>query len=348
MYYHQIPHSFLKVSIFGLGSMTFGEQIKEKDAHCQLNFAINAGINFIDTAEMYPVPSRPETQGLSEKYIGNWLKKHNIQRDKLVIASKVSGPAKKINTAIRHNQILDYKNIHLALENSLQRLKTDYIDLYQIHWPQRTTNCFGKLNYQYVNEQLPVTLLDTLEALNKEIKNGKIRYIGISNETPWGALSYLQLAEKYNLPRIITIQNPYSLLNRSFEIGLAEISQFEKLELVAYSSLAFGTLTGKYLNNTFPNNARNTLYKKYFTRYNSLQAQQAITEYVALAELNNLDPAQMALAFVRQQPFVASILLGVTSIKQLQSNLNSLTLNLSQNILSALEQIHTRFTIPAP
>ncbi|WP_413737191.1 NADP(H)-dependent aldo-keto reductase [Sodalis sp. RH21] len=346
MHYHRIPHSSLEVSVLGLGTMTFGEQNSEAEAHAQLDHAVAAGVNLIDTAEMYPVPPRPETQGLTETYIGNWLKRHG-QREKIILASKVAGPSRGNDAGIRPQQILDRKNIRIALEASLQRLNTDYLDLYQVHWPQRATNCFGKLNYQYTDEKLAVTILETLEALTEQVRAGKIRYLGISNETPWGAMRYLQLAEKHDLPRIVTVQNPYSLLNRSFEVGMAEISQFEGLELLAYSSLAFGTLTGKYLNGARPAGARNTLFSR-FTRYSAPHTQQAIAEYAALAARYGLDPAQMALAFVRQQPFVASTLLGATSLEQLQTNLDSLDLTLNEEIIGELEKIHQRFTIPAP
>lgn len=346
MQYHRIPHSSLEVSLLGLGTMTFGEQNSEADAHQQLDYAVAAGINLIDAAEMYPVPPRPETQGLTESYIGSWLKARG-NREKIVLASKVSGPSRGNDNAIRPAQMLDRKNIRAALDASLQRLNTDYLDLYQLHWPQRQTNFFGKLSYQYTEEQSPVTLLETLEALNEQVRAGKIRYIGVSNETPWGVMRYLQLAEKHDLPRIVSIQNPYSLLNRSFEIGLSEISQHEGVELLAYSSLAFGTLSGKYLNGAKPAGARNTLFSR-FTRYSSPQAEAAIAEYVALAKKRNLDPSQMALAFVRQQPFVASTLLGATTMEQLKINIDSQDLTLDEEILADLENIHKRFTIPAP
>lgn len=346
MQYHRIPHSSLEVSMLGLGTMTFGEQNSEADAHAQLDYAVAAGINLIDTAEMYPVPPKPETQGLTERYIGSWLKARG-NREKIVLASKVSGPVRGSDHSIRPQQALDRKNIRAALDASLQRLNTDYLDLYQLHWPQRITNCFGKLNYQYTDEMTTVTLLETLEALNEQVRAGKIRYIGVSNETPYGVMRYLHLAEKHELPRIVTIQNPYSLLNRSVEIGLAEISQHEGVELLAYSSLAFGTLTGKYLNGAKPAGARNTLFSR-FTRYSAPHTQLAIAEYVALAKKHNLDPAQMALAFVRQQPFVASTLLGATTLEQLKTNIDSFELTLNGEILKELEDIHTRFTIPAP
>jgi len=346
MHYHRIPHSTLEVSQLGLGTMTFGEQNSEADAHEQLDFAIASGINFIDTAEMYPVPPRPETQGLTEQYIGSWLKARG-SRDKVILASKVAGPSRGADASIRPNQALDRKNIREALDASLKRLNTDYLDLYQLHWPQRQTNTFGKLGYQYSETTVPVTLLETLEALAEQVRAGKIRYIGVSNETPWGVMRYLQLAEKHELPRIVSIQNPYSLLNRSFEVGLAEISQHEGVELLAYSCLAFGTLSGKYLNGAKPAGARNTLFSR-FTRYSGEQAQQAIAEYVALAQKHRLDPSQMALAYVRQQPFVASTLLGATTLEQLKINIDSFNLTLDADVLEGIEAIHRRYTYPAP
>lgn len=346
MHYHRIPHSTLEVSQLGLGTMTFGEQNSEADAHEQLDFAIASGINFIDTAEMYPVPPRPETQGLTEQYIGSWLKKRG-SRDKVILASKVAGPSRGADASIRPNQALDRKNIRDALDASLKRLNTDYLDLYQLHWPQRQTNYFGKLGYQYSENTIPVTLLETLEALAEQVRAGKIRYIGVSNETAWGVMRYLQLAEKHELPRIVTIQNPYSLLNRSFEVGLAEISQHEGVELLAYSSLAFGTLSGKYLNGAKPAGARNTLFSR-FTRYSGEQSQLAIAEYVALAQKHRLDPSQMALAYVRQQPFVASTLLGATTMEQLKTNIDSFNLTLDAEVLEGIEAIHHRYTYPAP
>lgn len=347
MHYHRIPWSSLEISTLGLGTMTFGEQNSEADAHAQLDYAVSQGINFIDVAEMYPVPPRPETQGLTETYVGHWLKAR-ANREKLIIASKVSGPARNNDTGIRPNHILDRKNIRQALDASLQRLQTDYIDLYQVHWPQRTTNCFGKLGYTWSESTTtPVTILETLEALTELQRAGKIRYIGVSNETPWGVMRYLKLAEKHDLPRIVTIQNPYSLLNRSFEVGLSEISQYEGVELLAYSCLAFGTLSGKYLHGARPAGARNTLFSR-FTRYSSEQSQQAVAAYVDIARHHNLDPAQMALAFVRRQPFVASTLLGATTLDQLKSNIDSLHLELSEEVIQALDAVHNIYTYPAP
>lgn len=346
MQYHRIPHSSLEISTLGLGTMTFGEQNSEADAHAQLDYAVHQGVNLIDVAEMYPVPPRPETQGLTETYVGNWLKQR-ANREKLIIATKVSGPSRNNDAGIRPNQILDRRNIRDALDASLKRLQTDYIDLYQVHWPQRATNCFGKLGYTWTDNAVPVTLLETLEALTEFQRAGKIRYIGVSNETPWGVMRYLQLAEKHDLPRIVTIQNPYSLVNRSFEVGLAEITQREGVELLAYSCLGFGTLTGKYLNGAKPAGARNTLFSR-FTRYSGEQTQHAVAAYVDVAKRHNLDPAQMALAFVRRQPFVASTLLGATTLEQLKTNLESLHLDLSEDVLEELEAVNRIYTYPAP
>ena len=352
MQYHRIPHSSLEISTLGLGTMTFGEQNSEADAHQQLDYAVANGINLIDVAEMYPVPPRPETQGLTETYVGNWRLHCNWlakrgNREKLVLASKVSGPARNNDSSIRPNHVLDRKNIREALHASLKRLQTDYLDLYQVHWPQRPTNCFGKLGYTWADAAPAVTLLDTLEALTEFQRAGKIRYIGVSNETAFGVMRYLHLADKHDLPRIVTIQNPYSLLNRSFEVGLAEVSQFEGVELLAYSCLAFGTLTGKYLNGAKPAGARNTLFSR-FTRYSSEQSQKAVAAYVDIAKRHGLDPAQMALAFVRRQPFVASTLLGATTMTQLQANVESLQLELSEEVLAEIEAVHQVYTYPAP
>lgn len=346
MHYHCIPHSTLEVSQLGLGTMTFGEQTSEQQACQQLDYAFSRGINLIDVAEMYPVPPRPETQGLAEKYVGRWLAKTG-NREKVVLASKVIGPVRNNDAPIRTGQKLDRHHIRAALDASLQRLQTDYIDLYQLHWPQRATNCFGQLGYAWTEEMPAVTLLETLEALTECQRAGKIRYIGVSNETAWGVMRYLHLADKHNLPRIVTIQNPYNLVNRSFEVGLAEVCRYEGVKLLAYSSLAFGTLSGKYLNGARPAGARNTLFSR-FQRYNGEQTQRAIAAYVDIARRFQLDPAQMALAFVRQQPFVASTLLGATTLDQLKSNIDSLMLTLDPQVIAELEAVNALYTYPAP
>eukprot|EP01029_Cantina_marsupialis_P014935 TRINITY_DN327111_c0_g1_i1.p1 TRINITY_DN327111_c0_g1~~TRINITY_DN327111_c0_g1_i1.p1 ORF type:complete len:369 (+),score=-19.21 TRINITY_DN327111_c0_g1_i1:134-1108(+) len=324
--------------------MTFGEQNTKQEAFSQLDFALERGVNFIDTAEMYPVPPSAKTQGKTEQYIGDWLS-HSDKRQKVVLATKVAGP--RNIPYIRDNMSLDRRNIHLAVDDSLSRLKTDYIDLYQLHWPQRKTNCFGQLNYPYPEGNEEVTLIETLEALNELIKAGKIRYIGVSNETPWGVMTLLKLAEKHDLPRIVSIQNPYNLLNRSFEVGLSEISHHEGVELLAYSPLAFGCLSGKYLNGQRPEGARCSLFER-FVRYFTPQGIEATQAYVDLAREHNLDPAQMALAFVNQRPFVASNIIGATNLKQLESNINSIDVELSDELLNGLQEIGAKYSNPCP
>ncbi|MEJ2611057.1 MAG: NADP(H)-dependent aldo-keto reductase [Candidatus Thiodiazotropha sp.] len=304
MIYRSLGDSNLKVSALCLGTMTYGEQNSEAEAHAQLDRAVDVGINFIDTAEMYPVPPRAETQGETERHVGSWLVKRG-QRDQLILATKVAGPADWLNYLRDGKLRLDKNNIEAALNQSLHRLKTDYIDIYQLHWPDRQTNYFGVLGYQHQKEENAIPIEETLDALEALKKAGKIRHIGVSNETPWGLMRYLQIAQQSNLPRAVSIQNPYNLLNRTFEIGLAEIALRESCGLLAYSPMAFGMLSGKYLNGQSPTNARLTLYER-FNRYSSPQATLATERYVQLAREHNLEPAQMALAFVTSQPFVTS------------------------------------------
>ncbi len=344
MLYHTLPHTNLEVSKICLGTMTFGQQNSEAEAHQQLDLALDMGVNFIDTAEMYAVPPTKETQGLTEKYIGSWLSKSG-KRDKVVLATKVAGP--RNIPYIRDNMALDRRNIRQAVDDSLSRLQTDYIDLYQVHWPQRHVNSFGKLNYHHQDENSGVTLLDTLDALAELVREGKIRHIGVSNETPWGVMSYLRLAEKHSLPRIVTIQNPYNLLNRSFEVGLSEISHQEGVELLAYSPLAFGALSGKYLNGAKPEGARCTRWER-FVRYFTEQGQAATLAYVNLAQESGLDPAQMALAYVNSRPFVASNIIGATSLEQLRANIESVNLTLPEPVIERIEEIGVQYSNPCP
>jgi aryl-alcohol dehydrogenase-like predicted oxidoreductase len=326
--------------------MTFGEQNSETDAHTQLDRAIAAGINFIDTAEMYPVPPRAETQGLTERYIGSWLARRG-SRDDLIIASKVAGPADWLDYLRDGRPRLDRTNIETALESSLQRLGTDYIDIYQLHWPDRQTNYFGKLGYCHAEKEQPVPIEETLEILADLVAQGKIRYIGVSNETPWGVMQYLQLAQSRNLPRIVSIQNPYNLLNRTFEIGLAEIAHREQCGLLAYSPMAFGVLSGKYLNRPRPANARMTLFSR-FDRYSNPESERATQRYVALAREQGLSPAQMALAWVTSRPFVTSNIIGATTLVQLEENLDSIDLKLAPEVMEGIEAIHRQQPNPAP
>lgn len=347
MIYRQLGDTDLKVSAICLGTMTFGEQNSEREAHQQLDMALDNGVNLLDTAEMYPVPPRSETQGLTETYIGNWLKKRNC-RDNVILATKVAGPGRDWLTHIRGgNNCLDQTNIEAAIDESLRRLQTDVIDLYQIHWPDRQTNYFGQLGYHYPDEDRSVPIAETLAVLDKLVAKGKIRHVGLSNETPWGTMRYLQLASELNLPRIVSIQNPYSLLNRTYEIGLAEISHREKAGLLAYSPLGFGVLSGKYLDGERPAGSRLALFESY-TRYSNPQAEAATSGYVALAHRYGLDPAQMALAFVTSRPFTTSNIIGATNLQQLESNLKSVELSLGEELLKEIEAIHTRHPNPSP
>jgi aryl-alcohol dehydrogenase-like predicted oxidoreductase len=334
----------LQVSTLCLGTMTWGEQNSEADAHAQLDFAIARGINFIDTAEMYPVPPKPETQGRTEQYLGSWLKKTG-RRNEVVIATKVIGPG--LFPYIRGGPRLDRDSVLAACETSLRRLQTEAIDLYQVHWPQRGVNSFGKLGYEHREDEHAVPIEETLGALADLQRQGKIRHIGISNETPWGVSEYLRLSRERGLPRIASIQNPYSLLNRSFEVGLAEFVHRERIGMLAYSPLAFGVLAGKYLHGARPPDGRLTLFAR-FTRYNGQQAELAAREYVALAREHGLDPAQMALAFVQARPFMTSTIIGATTLAQLDSNIGSAQVVLDRAVLKAIEEIHSRFTIPCP
>lgn len=334
----------LSVSQIALGSMTWGEQNTEAEAHAQMDYAVAQGVNLFDAAEMYPVPPRAETQGRTEQYIGSWLQQSG-KRNAVLIATKVTGPGDF--SYLRGGTRLDRKSVIAACEGSLQRLQTGVIDLYQIHWPQRSTNYFGKLGYAPREDAKATSIEETLGALAELVKAGKVRHIGISNETPWGAAEYLRLAREKNLPCIASIQNPYSLLNRSFEVGLAEFAHREDLGLLAYSPLAFGVLSGKYLHGAKPAGARLSLFTR-FQRYNSEQAELATREYTALARQHALDPAQMALAFVNARPFVTANIIGATTLAQLRSNIASAQLTLSDEVVNGIEAIHRRYTIPCP
>lgn len=347
MKYRRLGRTDVEVSELCLGTMTWGEQNTQAEAFEQLDMAVAAGVNFIDSAELYPVPPRPETQGSTETILGNWLKQSG-RRDELIIATKVVG-RNDWNLSIRPGpqDCLDRANIEAALDASLKRLQTDYIDLYQLHWPDRETNYFGKLGFVHRTDEVAVPIEETLRVLADQVAAGKVRYIGLSNETPWGVMEFLRLAREFNLPRVVSIQNPYNLLNRSFEIGLAEVAHREDCGLLAYSPLAFGMLSGKYLRGAKPEGARLTLYDR-FTRYNSAESIAATAAYVNLAREHGVDPAQMALAYVTSRPFVTSNIIGARTQEQLQSNLASTDLVLSAELVDGIEAIHQSQPNPAP
>ena len=333
--------SGLNVSLICLGTMTWGEQNTQEEAFEQMDYALEQGVNFFDTAEMYPVPPMAETQGRTEEIIGNWLQARNNRKD-VLIATKVVGPTAM--TYIRPNPRLDRANMMLALENSLKRLKTDYIDLYQLHWPDREVNNFGQLNYKHNPGEQTIPIDETLMVLKEMIDSGKVRYIGVSNETPWGVMKFLEAAKYHQLPRIQSIQNPYSLLNRSFEVGLSEIALREKCGLLAYSPLAFGRLSGKYLEGQ---SGRITQFAR-FNRYNSIEAEEATKLYVQLAKQAGLTPTQLALGFVNHHPFVTSNIIGATTLAQLKENIDTVNIQLSPDILREVEVISQRYSNPSP
>lgn len=347
MHYQTLGRSDLRVSTICLGTMTWGEQNTEQEAHEQLDLAVDHGVNFIDAAEIYPVPPKAETQGLTERYLGNWLAQRS-NRDRVVIATKVSGSSDGLEW-IRGGPEMTARHIREAVDGSLERLQTDYIDLYQIHWPDRSANYFGKLEYAPDDDggDAVAVIEETLHTLAGLVEAGKIRHIGVSNETPWGVMQYLMLASQHGLPRIASIQNPYSLLNRSFEVGLAEFAQREQTGLLAYSPLGFGTLTGKYLDDQWPQGARITEFPR-FARYMSETAQRATRAYVELARDHGLSPAQMALAFVNMRPFLTANIIGATTREQLAENLASVDVRLDDDVLASIEAIHRENPYPAP
>ena len=329
--------------------MTWGQQNTEAQAHEQIDYALDAGINFIDAAEMYPVPPKPETQGRTEQYIGTWFKKSG-KRSKFIMATKAAGP---MRSAMRPGHVRDgqlnftRENLVQAVNNSLKRLQTDYIDLYQLHWPDRTTNTFGQRDYKHVVDDYTTPIEETLRALEELIKSGKVRHIGISNETPWGFGRYTALAEFSNLPRIASIQNPYSLVNRTFEIGHAEIALRENVSLLAYSPLAFGALSGKYLAGQNPPDGRMTMFDR-FTRYKGGNTELAVYEYVKLFRRHGIDPAQGALAFVNNREFVTSSIIGATTMEQLRSDIGSIDVTLPDEVMAGIESIHAQYPNTAP
>ena len=344
MKYTILPNTELQVSKVCLGTMTFGEQNSETDAHSQLDFAIERGINFIDTAEMYPIAAREDTLGSTEKYIGNWLKKSGKRSD-LVIATKIAGPNRKMEY-IRNPLDFSKKSILQAVDQSLSNLQTDYIDLYQMHWPERVMNMFGQRGVSKIDTHWQENFFEVLTVLDQLIKIGKIKHIGVSNENPYGVMKYISQSEKHTLPRIVSIQNPFSLLNRLYEIGLSEIGMREKVGLLAYSPLGFGFLTGKHLDSIIPE-SRLGLFPQ-FSRYSNENCIKATKLYKELANQNELSLTQMALAFVNQQDFVTATIIGATTMEQLNENINAFDVVLSTETIKEINKIQELFPNPAP
>lgn len=346
MKYTRLPNTNIRISKMCLGTMTWGRQNTEAEGHEQMDYALEQGINFFDTAELYPIPPKKELYAVTEEIIGRWFKKTG-NRDKVVLASKIAGPApfsKYIRTTgFRRDSIIT------AVEGSLERLQTEYIDLYQLHWPERATNFFGQRGYDSESHDFwEDRIHQVLETLRDLVKEGKIRYVGLSNETPWGAMRYLEESKVHqDLPRMLTIQNPYSLLNRLFEVGLSEVSMREKIGLLAYSPLAFGVLSGKYLDEIKPRKGRLTLFPHY-NRYSSENSSRATRQYANLAKAHGLSLAQMALAFVNTRPFLTSNIIGATTMEQLKENISSIHMELSDEVLDGIEAIHNSIPNPAP
>jgi aryl-alcohol dehydrogenase-like predicted oxidoreductase len=346
MEYRRLGRTDLAVSAVCLGTMTWGQQNTEAEAHAQMDFALERGVNFLDAAEMYPIPPAAETQGRTEEYIGSWMAARG-NRDRIVLATKVSGPSGRFGYLRDGDPRLDAKNVRTALEDSLRRLRTECVDLYQLHWPDRRTNYFGQLGYRHDPDAPMTPPEETLTVLDELVRAGKIRHVGLSNETPWGAMRFLALAERNGWPRMASIQNPYNLLNRIFEIGLAECAHREDCGLLAYSPLAGGTLTGKYLGGAKPPGARMTLFSGY-DRYFKPRGIAATERYVDLARRHGLDPAQMALAFVHTRPFVTSTIIGATSLDQLEADMAAFDLALPDEVLADIEAVHQDNPNPCP
>ena len=346
MNYKKLGNTELNVSTICLGTMTWGEQNTQVEGFDQMDYALEQGINFWDTAEIYSIPPKKQTFGDTEVIIGNWFEKTK-KREEIILASKVCGPMREYVRG-GGNQF-GKKNITEALEGSLKRLKTDYIDLYQLHWPERKTNFFGKLGYEHDEGDNEWTKFeDILENLKRFIEQGKIRHIGLSNETPWGLLKFLELSKNKNLPRILSVQNPYNLLNRTYEVGLAEISVRENVGLLAYSPLACGYLSGKYSNNQMPKNSRINRDGEFWTRYNKPNSNKAIEAYYKIAKKYSLDLAQMSLKFLEIQACVTSVIIGATTMEQLKTNIESVNVNLTNDIIKEINEVQTIYPNPCP
>lgn len=350
MEYKRLGTSELLVSEICLGTMTYGQQNTIAEAHEQLDYAIAQGLNFIDTAEMYPVPPNAATQGRTEQYIGEWLAQPHIkqQRDKLIIATKIIGTGRNYSW-LRDDSIaaLSRKNILQAVDDSLKRLQTDYIDLYQIHWPDRNVPMFGQVDFNPQQEREIVPIAEQLTTFAELIQSGKIRHVGVSNETPWGISEFSHTAKQLGLPKIVSIQNAYNLINRTFDSGLAEACYREQVGLLAYSPLGFGHLSGKYVQGS-PSNTRITLFPSFGQRYRKVNVQAATAEYAAIAQKYDLSPTQLALAFVRSRWFVTSTIVGATTMEQLKENIDSANVNLTAEVLAEIDRVHARYFNPAP
>ena len=345
MKYATLPNTDIKISKICLGTMTFGEQNTEADGHAQMDYALEKGVNFFDTAEMYSVPSNPKTYGSTEKIIGTWFQKTG-NREKIVLASKIAGPNPTFGY-MRENVDFSPASLKFALDQSLTRLQTDYIDMYQLHWPERKTNFFGQRGFKVQHDAWEDNVHSVLETLEGFIKQGKIKHIGLSNETPWGIMRFLEESKYQNLPRIKTIQNPYSLLNRLFENGSAEICIRENVGLLAYSPMAFGVLSGKFLSGESHPNARIKLFPQ-FARYNSAQSAEATRLYQEVAKKYGLTLTEMALAFVNQQAFVSSTIIGATTMEQLKENIDTINIVLSDEIIAEINAVQAVIPDPAP
>ena len=344
MNYKNLGNTDIKVSTICLGTMTWGEQNTQNEAFEQMDFALDKGVNFWDTAELYAVPPRKETYGDTEKIIGNWFE-NTKKREEVILATKVAGPSRDYLRNGENSFI--GKNLENALHNSLKRLKTDYIDLYQLHWPERKVNSFGKLGYTHEENEWN-QFEDVLRELNKFVSEGKIRYVGLSNETPWGAMSYLKISKDKNLPRMMSIQNPYNLLNRTYEIGLSEVSIRENIGCLSYSPLASGYLTGKYRNKNFPKGSRMERDWDFWTRYRKPNTEQAVDLYYEISKKHDLDMSQMSIKFCEIQDFMTSVIIGATSMEQLKTNIESVNVNLSNDVIKEINKVQAIYPNPCP
>ncbi len=344
MNYKKLGNTDLNVSTICLGTMTWGEQNTQNEAFEQMDYSLDNGVNFWDTAELYAVPPKAETYGHTETIIGNWFEKTK-KRKEVVLASKVGGPSRKY---MRNGEnSFTGKNLEKALHGSLKRLKTDYIDLYQLHWPERNVNNFGRLGYEHKENDWN-KFEDVLENLKKFIEEGKIRYVGLSNETPWGVMNYLQLAKDKDLPRMMSIQNPYSLLNRSYEVGLAEVSIRENIGCLSYSPLASGYLTGKYRNKQFPKGSRMERDFDFWTRYRKPNMEEAVEDYYKISQKFKLDMSQMSIKFCEVQDFMTSVIIGATTMEQLKTNVESVKVNLDSEVIKEINNVQKKYPNPCP